>query len=555
MLLPKAPPIWGALNGLICVYKPAEMSVRKLRNILISKISKEMNELEVRPPAGYVAIEGKPTEKLTVSVRPNFADHPLVVGPRYQERDLAVSWSNHLGYYTSGVLLFGIKSGTREAKFIRENLPTRAYRVKGVLGLMTDNCFRTGKVMMKSTWKHVRRHNVDGFLSAMQASHQRKMFELCGVDMESQAAYDLAKQGLIRPANAKIPIIYGIKCVEFEGPHFTLEIQCVNEYEDYMTHIINEIGLKLRSVAHCTDIQCIRHSRGINYSGVPLLARPQSCQHERRLLDLTVTDLTFELVGIPASEEIVDEITKDLENTLEINKDCTNPLDAEQKPETNCIPEDFESSDVEAAAASLPDDYVDEDKLKELELTLSDEEKVEQHKKALNFKAEGNEEFKQERYVESIVLYTSGLRICPLELHSDRSVLYANRAAAKAKLDRKLSAIEDCTKAIDLNNAYLKAYLRRAKLYEEADKLEESLADYNKIIELDPGNRDANEAKVRLPPIINEKNEKLKEEMLGKLKDLGNIVLRPFGLSTDNFKLTQDPNTGGYSVNFSQGGK
>ncbi|KAH1005215.1 tetratricopeptide repeat protein 1 [Dendroctonus ponderosae] len=260
-------------------------------------------------------------------------------------------------------------------------------------------------------------------------------------------------------------------------------------------------------------------------------------------------------VGIPASEEIVDEITKDLENTLEINKDCTNPLDAEQKPETNCIPEDFESSDVEAAAASLPDDYVDEDKLKELELTLSDEEKVEQHKKALNFKAEGNEEFKQERYVESIVLYTSGLRICPLELHSDRSVLYANRAAAKAKLDRKLSAIEDCTKAIDLNNAYLKAYLRRAKLYEEADKLEESLADYNKIIELDPGNRDANEAKVRLPPIINEKNEKLKEEMLGKLKDLGNIVLRPFGLSTDNFKLTQDPNTGGYSVNFSQGGK
>nr|AEE62206.1 unknown [Dendroctonus ponderosae] len=261
MLLPKAPPIWGALNGLICVYKPAEMSVRKLRNILISKISKEMNELEVRPPAGYVAIEGKPTEKLTVSVRPNFADHPLVVGPRYQERDLAVSWSNHLGYYTSGVLLFGIKSGTREAKFIRENLPTRAYRVKGVLGLMTDNCFRTGKIMMKSTWKHVRRHNVDGFLSAMQASHQRKMFELCGVDMESQAAYDLAKQGLIRPANAKIPIIYGIKCVEFEGPHFTLEIQCVNEYEDYMTHIINEIGLKLRSVAHCTDIQCIRHSR------------------------------------------------------------------------------------------------------------------------------------------------------------------------------------------------------------------------------------------------------------------------------------------------------
>jgi Tetratricopeptide repeat. len=42
-----------------------------------------------------------------------------------------------------------------------------------------------------------------------------------------------------------------------------------------------------------------------------------------------------------------------------------------------------------------------------------------------------------------------------------------------------------------LDSTYLKAYYRRAQLYEGAEKLDEALEDYKKILELDPLHREA----------------------------------------------------------------
>ncbi|CAN0472643.1 unnamed protein product, partial [Ectocarpus sp. 8 AP-2014] len=69
-------------------------------------------------------------------------------------------------------------------------------------------------------------------------------------------------------------------------------------------------------------------------------------------------------------------------------------------------------------------------------------------------------------------------------------------------------------------------------------------------LKLDPSLRLAKESVPRLEKLHNDKNEKMKEEAIGKLKDLGNALLGNFGLSTDNFKMKQDPNTGSYSINF-----
>ncbi|KAF4982061.1 hypothetical protein FZEAL_2248 [Fusarium zealandicum] len=57
-----------------------------------------------------------------------------------------------------------------------------------------------------------------------------------------------------------------------------------------------------------------------------------------------------------------------------------------------------------------------------------------------------------------------------------------------------------------------------------------------------------------LPPRTKAAQEKEMGEMWGKLKDLGNGILKPFGLSTQNFQMVQDEKTGGYSMNFQPGG-
>lgn len=61
------------------------------------------------------------------------------------------------------------------------------------------------------------------------------------------------------------------------------------------------------------------------------------------------------------------------------------------------------------------------------------------------------------------------------------------------------------------------------------------------------------QALVSLPPQVEKAKENEVGEMMGKLKDLGNGILKPFGLSTDMFKMQQGEG-GGYSLNFDAGG-
>uniref|UniRef100_A0A1I8PZT6 Pseudouridine synthase II N-terminal domain-containing protein n=1 Tax=Stomoxys calcitrans TaxID=35570 RepID=A0A1I8PZT6_STOCA len=258
--------IFRNLNGIINVYKPQGMKVKHVKAAILNNICKDLNELRANnePQLHQVPLlaTGGAADPLLRKVHSlNLAEHVLSTGPLYEMEDIRCATVASLGQHTSGVLLFGINKGLKQSMRIQRNRPVRAYHVTGKLGVATENHLPNSLITLKANYRHVHPDRLSSLASSLQASHQRKMFELCGVDLQSQAAYEIACKGLIRPANNTQPVIYGIKLIDFQRPHFTLEIHAINETEDYLATLIHEIGIELRSVAHCTALRCIRHGK------------------------------------------------------------------------------------------------------------------------------------------------------------------------------------------------------------------------------------------------------------------------------------------------------
>ncbi|KAL7564635.1 hypothetical protein ACA910_009324 [Epithemia clementina (nom. ined.)] len=141
------------------------------------------------------------------------------------------------------------------------------------------------------------------------------------------------------------------------------------------------------------------------------------------------------------------------------------------------------------------------------------------------------------------------------------AVYHCNRSAALLALERYSEAVQDCDMAILLNPTYLKAFVRRCQAHEQLEQYDLALADAQTVVKL-ASSSSTNVTKAqrqsyqrtvqRLQRLEDERLEQLKTETMAKLKDLGNSILGNFGLSLDNFKAVQDPNTGSYSISFDQ---
>lgn len=222
-----------------------------------------------------------------------------------------------------------------------------------------------------------------------------------------------------------------------------------------------------------------------------------------------------------------------------------------------------------------------------------------------------NKFFASSQYSQAIGEYDKALSSCPNYLDYEVAVLKSNIAACHLKLEDWKAAVDSATAALDALDRLLpkkknkakdgepgtdegiveiegegaeaeeeelkklelsdqrrgdilrirsKALMRRAKAKSEQGgwgNLQGAEDDYKALAQLPAlppqDNKIVQTALRTLPPRINAAKEKEMGDMMGKLKELGNGILKPFGLSTDNFKMEKDPNTGSYSMNFNQG--
>ena len=224
-------------------------------------------------------------------------------------------------------------------------------------------------------------------------------------------------------------------------------------------------------------------------------------------------------------------------------------------------------------------------------------------------KAIANSFFTSSQFSQAISEYDKALSSCPNYLEYEVAVLKSNIAACHLKLEDWKAAVDSATAALDALDRLLsqknetkgddpakdegvveiegegteaeeelkrlemsdqrrndilrirsKALMRRAKARSEQGgwgNLQGAEDDYKVLAQLPalpPQDMKIVQTALRsLPPRINAAKEKEMGDMMGKLKELGNGILKPFGLSTDNFKMEKDPNSGGYNMSFNQG--
>ena len=95
------------------------------------------------------------------------------------------------------------------------------------------------------------------------------------------------------------------------------------------------------------------------------------------------------------------------------------------------------------------------------------------------------------KFEQSIDMYTEAI-LCKIS-PSKKSVIYCNRALAALKMENYAIALLDACEALKLDSNNVKGYYRRAQAYAAMRQLKNAVADFKKVCQIQPSNKDARE--------------------------------------------------------------
>ena len=187
---------------------------------------------------------------------------------------------------------------------------------------------------------------------------------------------------------------------------------------------------------------------------------------------------------------------------------------------------------------------------------LTEGEKKDIEEKIINERKNAGVLYKNGEYLQALNTYSLLLKDAKrAELKEQCCILNCNKGICFNKLNEYDKALESFKNALKYNKDYSKALCNKMLLLNKKEEYLEAYEDFKRLKTLDYNlweNYRNLEGELNYKAEIQKK--KMTDEMLGKLKDMGNTILGKFGLSLNNFQMK--PNgQGGYSIQYNNNNK
>ncbi|CAH8639764.1 unnamed protein product [Heterobilharzia americana] len=214
-----------------------------------------------------------------------------------------------LSDFMSGVQVYGIgEDGVyNHATKYEQSSWLKTYHLTCMMGRASTDRTANGRTLLRASWRHVQKSKIDNALVGLQAQFNTSTTLQAGLRPNSQNAYlalcsrsvgsDLRpirpthtvtdfeeKEQLlspwerptsdemlppkIPPGRNKVsenkrremaPYVNALKCVDFEPPFFTIEIQVAYETVEFLCELVANLGPKLRTATLLSKARRVRH--------------------------------------------------------------------------------------------------------------------------------------------------------------------------------------------------------------------------------------------------------------------------------------------------------